>query len=135
MAAMVHFASETGSMLIGEGVENEDELAVLRSLGLGLGQGYLLARPGPLPLVVADVPGLRQPAPPRPEPMSRGSRSLGELLHDGPVQELSAACLRLQILEAQMDEGPMHAELAVVIGNLRRTVVQLGEMASRAGGA
>jgi hypothetical protein len=130
MAAMVHFANETGTMLIGEGIENEAELAVLRSLGLGHGQGYLLARPGPLPLAVADVAGLRTSPPPRPAPLGRWDRSLGDVLHDGPVQDLSAACLRLQLLEAQVD-GPTHAELAVVIGVIRRSVAQLSEIGAR----
>lgn len=132
MAAMVHFANETGTMLIGEGIETEDELAVLRSLGLGHGQGYLLARPGPLPLSIADVPGLRSPAPPRPMPLSTDG-SLGDVLHDGPIQELSAACLRLQLLQADIDDGPVNAELAVVIGNLRRSVAQLSEIGARMG--
>lgn len=130
LAAMVHFANETATLLIGEGIETEAELAVLRSLGLGHGQGYLLARPGPPPLAVADVPGLRAPAPPRVAPL-RGDRSLGDILHDGPVQELSAGCLRLQLLEARLDDGPVNAELAVVIGTIRRAVAQLSEISAR----
>jgi EAL domain-containing protein (putative c-di-GMP-specific phosphodiesterase class I)/FixJ family two-component response regulator len=135
MASMIHFANETGTMLIGEGIETEDELAVLRSLGLGQGQGYLLARPGPLPMEVADVPGLRAPPPPRPAPIGRWDRSLGDVLHDGPVQELSAACLRLQLLQAKLDDAPTQVELAVVIGSLRRTVVQLSEIGARLDGS
>jgi EAL domain-containing protein (putative c-di-GMP-specific phosphodiesterase class I)/ActR/RegA family two-component response regulator len=135
MAAMVHFANETGTMLVGEGIETEGELAVLRSLGLGHGQGYLLARPGSLPLTVADVPGLRSPPPPRPSPLRTSERSLGDVLHDGPVQELSAACLRLQLLQTKVDDGPTNAELAVVIGNLRRSVAQLSEIGARMAGS
>lgn len=135
MAAMVHFASETGTMLIGEGIETDDELSVLRSLGLSHGQGYLLARPGPLPLAAIDVPRLRTPPPPTSTPIGRWDRSLGDILHDGPVQELSAACLRLQLLEARVDDGPMHAELAVVIGGIRRSVAQLSEIGARLNGS
>lgn len=134
MAAMVHFANETGTMLIGEGIETEDELAVLRSLGLAYGQGYLLARPGPLPLAVAEVPGLRVPPPPPRRPSGALDRPLGDVLHDGPVQEISAACLRLQLLQTTVDDGPTNAELAVVIGNLRRSVAQLSEIGARADG-
>jgi EAL domain-containing protein (putative c-di-GMP-specific phosphodiesterase class I)/DNA-binding NarL/FixJ family response regulator len=43
--ALVAFAAETGSAVIAEGIERSDDLAALRELGVGLGQGYLLARP------------------------------------------------------------------------------------------
>ena len=45
IAAMVAFARETGAAVLAEGVETPDELATLRSLGVDLGQGYLLGRP------------------------------------------------------------------------------------------
>lgn len=44
-AGLMMFARDTGSRLIAEGVEREDELAVLRALGIDLIQGYLLGRP------------------------------------------------------------------------------------------
>lgn len=47
-AAMVHFASAIGSKLVGEGVECEEERAVLADLGVDYGQGYLFARPMPV---------------------------------------------------------------------------------------
>ena len=47
VGAMVKFAAETGCTLIAEGIETEAELATLRALGVGLGQGYLLGRPQP----------------------------------------------------------------------------------------
>jgi len=53
VAGMVHFAAETGCLLVAEGIETEPELEALRRLGIGLGQGYLLGRPGPLPAVSA----------------------------------------------------------------------------------
>jgi EAL domain-containing protein (putative c-di-GMP-specific phosphodiesterase class I) len=43
-----HFARATGCRLIAEGIETESELAVLRSLDIPLGQGYLLGRPAPI---------------------------------------------------------------------------------------
>jgi PAS domain S-box-containing protein len=43
-----HFARATGCRLIAEGIETEDELAILRALNIRLGQGYLLGRPRPL---------------------------------------------------------------------------------------
>lgn len=47
-AAMVHYASETGAILIAEGVETEAERATLLGLGVYHGQGFAFARPGPL---------------------------------------------------------------------------------------
>lgn len=48
-AALIGFASETGSQLLAEGVETREELATLREIGISKAQGYLLGRPGPLP--------------------------------------------------------------------------------------
>ena len=47
-AAIVRFAEEAGSSVVAEGVETPAELEVLRELGVGLGQGYLLGRPAPI---------------------------------------------------------------------------------------
>jgi EAL domain-containing protein (putative c-di-GMP-specific phosphodiesterase class I)/FixJ family two-component response regulator len=49
VAGLVHFATEVGCRLIGEGIETEAELATLLRLGVPLGQGYLLGRPLPAP--------------------------------------------------------------------------------------
>ncbi|MGC8474274.1 MAG: EAL domain-containing protein, partial [Candidatus Dormibacteria bacterium] len=46
-AGMQHFAQHGGFRLIAEGIETQAELSKLRSLGIGLGQGYLLGRPLP----------------------------------------------------------------------------------------
>ena len=43
--AIVGFAHTLGTTLVAEGVENTDDLRVLRDLGIGHGQGYLLGRP------------------------------------------------------------------------------------------
>jgi EAL domain-containing protein (putative c-di-GMP-specific phosphodiesterase class I) len=48
VAGMVQFAHSAGCELIAEGVETEAEHAALLALGVGLGQGYLYARPAPL---------------------------------------------------------------------------------------
>jgi EAL domain-containing protein (putative c-di-GMP-specific phosphodiesterase class I) len=47
--ALVGFAVELGSTMVAEGVERSSELAVLRDLGVGCGQGYLLGRPTATP--------------------------------------------------------------------------------------
>ncbi len=47
-AAMVSFAREMEFSLVAEGIETAEELATLRALGVGFGQGFYLAEPGPL---------------------------------------------------------------------------------------
>ncbi|RSM58183.1 EAL domain-containing protein [Actinoplanes sp. ATCC 53533] len=47
--SLVGFAQDIGATLIAEGIETLAEHEKLRSLGVQLGQGYFMARPGPLP--------------------------------------------------------------------------------------
>jgi EAL domain-containing protein (putative c-di-GMP-specific phosphodiesterase class I) len=48
--ALATFASKTHATIVAEGIETREELNALRDLGIFHGQGYLLARPGQLPL-------------------------------------------------------------------------------------
>jgi EAL domain-containing protein (putative c-di-GMP-specific phosphodiesterase class I) len=48
VAGLVHFAGQAAIALIAEGIETEPELEMLKSLGVKLGQGFLLARPAPI---------------------------------------------------------------------------------------
>jgi EAL domain-containing protein (putative c-di-GMP-specific phosphodiesterase class I) len=47
-------ARRSGSVLVAEGVETEEDLVALRSVGVELAQGYLFSPPvaGPLPTVL-----------------------------------------------------------------------------------
>jgi EAL domain-containing protein (putative c-di-GMP-specific phosphodiesterase class I) len=47
--ALIAFAHETGSSVVAEGVETEEEMSTLRQLGVDTAQGYLLGRPAALP--------------------------------------------------------------------------------------
>lgn len=47
VAGMCHFAASTGTRLIAEGVETEEQARTLRGLGVELAQGYLFGRPAP----------------------------------------------------------------------------------------
>jgi len=47
--ALIAFASEVGALVIAEGIETAAEATALRDLGVVYGQGYYLAKPGPLP--------------------------------------------------------------------------------------
>ena len=51
--ALITFAAEIDASLVAEGVETIPEMETLQQLGAGYGQGYLFARPGPLPLPAA----------------------------------------------------------------------------------
>lgn len=55
-AALVTFASETGAIIIAEGIETPQELATLQHIGIPWGQGYHLARPAALPLPSPPLP-------------------------------------------------------------------------------
>ena len=48
-SAMVAYAQEMGYTLVAEGIETAEELETLQALGIGFGQGYFIAEPGPLP--------------------------------------------------------------------------------------
>lgn len=49
VAAFVSFAARVGIEVVAEGIEREEELTVLRDIGVSFGQGFHLGRPGPLP--------------------------------------------------------------------------------------
>lgn len=49
-AALAGFAEQTGTVVVAEGVETEEELEVLRALRVDKAQGFLLGKPAPLPL-------------------------------------------------------------------------------------
>ncbi len=53
-SALVTFAASLGARICAEGIETPGELVALQKLGVAFGQGYLLARPAPLPL--AEIP-------------------------------------------------------------------------------
>jgi PAS domain S-box-containing protein len=53
-SALVTFAASLGARICAEGIETAGELVALQKLGVAFGQGYLLARPAPLPL--AEIP-------------------------------------------------------------------------------
>jgi len=57
--SLVSFSREIDAVIIAEGIETEEELDTLRRLGIPLGQGYLLARPGDLPLASPALQVLR----------------------------------------------------------------------------
>lgn len=55
--SLVAFAADVGASLIAEGIEFQAEHDMLRKVGVEWGQGYLMARPGPLPPVMTALGG------------------------------------------------------------------------------
>lgn len=49
-AGLISFANKIDATIVAEGIEREAQLRALRELGVSRGQGFLLARPAPLPL-------------------------------------------------------------------------------------
>lgn len=52
ISALAGFCRRTGFDLVAEGIETEDELRALRSLGIERGQGFYFARPAPLEVIL-----------------------------------------------------------------------------------
>ncbi|MEW6561216.1 MAG: EAL domain-containing protein [Pseudomonadota bacterium] len=50
--ALIHFAHQTGSVVIAEGVETQAQQTILKSLQADEAQGYLLGRPAPIETIV-----------------------------------------------------------------------------------
>jgi EAL domain-containing protein (putative c-di-GMP-specific phosphodiesterase class I) len=61
--AVIAHAERTGALILAEGIEREAHLALARSMGATLGQGWLLGRPAPL---APARPYVARPAPVRP---------------------------------------------------------------------
>lgn len=49
-AGLITFANKIDATIVAEGIERAEQLQALRELGVTWGQGFLLARPAPLPL-------------------------------------------------------------------------------------
>jgi diguanylate cyclase (GGDEF)-like protein len=75
--SVVSFASRTGALVVGEGVERTEQVAQLLALGVPAGQGYLLGRPGALPVDDLQPASLAAviAAPQRPEAHAPGASS------------------------------------------------------------
>lgn len=58
-SALVRFAADTGSRVVAEGVETEQEMQVLRALNVNKAQGYLLGRPSRLEALQSVWQGCR----------------------------------------------------------------------------
>lgn len=57
VAGIVYFARRSGCRLVAEGIETIAERAMLQSLGVDFGQGYLLGRPAPIDAIGITAAG------------------------------------------------------------------------------
>jgi EAL domain-containing protein (putative c-di-GMP-specific phosphodiesterase class I)/DNA-binding NarL/FixJ family response regulator len=71
VAGMRYFATKTRCTLLAEGIETDTEAAMLRSLAVRIGQGYLLGRPAAVPWEPSGGPAAGGPR--------RATRSGGEV--------------------------------------------------------
>ena len=73
IGALAGYSAQVGSLLVAEGVETEDELGVIRRLGVPLVQGFYFSRPAPpWPLAGgANVIASAHPAAPPPVPQAQ----------------------------------------------------------------
>lgn len=98
--SLVDMARAAGSTLVAEGIELAEELAVLRDLGVLMGQGYLMARPAARPERVARyaLPGHTVPRVGRKLPQARNL-----LQQVAPLPD-SASCEQAYRLFAEQPE-------------------------------
>lgn len=83
--ALMQVAEAFGTDLIAEGIEHEDDLALVRDLGIRCGQGYALARPAREPLAALPDERLRElprrvPVPPSRSPVIGAREVVVDLL-------------------------------------------------------
>jgi EAL domain-containing protein (putative c-di-GMP-specific phosphodiesterase class I) len=85
--AFVAFGRRIGARLLAEGIERRADLAMVTALGVDLGQGYLLGRPGPEPAAPRPMETLRLDA----ARARAGSAIRGHVPRTGPVRPAPAS--------------------------------------------
>ena len=65
VAGVVSLADRLGLSIVAEGIETAEQLAALRRLGCGFGQGFHLGRPGPLAQSSSAISAAARSAPSR----------------------------------------------------------------------
>lgn len=106
-------AASAGTLVIAEGIETHSELMVVKSLGVGYGQGYHIARPHPFPgtMVTMDVTRTIRSFSVEPSPWGRDSiTARGIVQADPPVHSSQSNCDVLKLFE----EKPLLETVAVV---------------------
>ncbi len=126
-AALTGFAIETGTTVLAEGIETQDQLELLTALGVSLGQGFLLGRPGPPPS--PSRRGWRPRAGSR--AMSRPALFAQRIAQTGPGANASRGRIR-RSLGALRHQVWTVALVPTIIGTLVATAVVIRGEAARA---
>lgn len=106
-------AERSGATVLAEGIETEEHLAVARSLGATLAQGWLLGRPGPLPGQLPPFTGLQIPIASRGAPVT--ARTPFELGAVKAAPRLAAKELLTQISTHLERQAGRSGEATVVL--------------------
>ena len=107
VAGLVHFASSAGCQVVAEGIETPAELATVRSLGVTLGQGYLLARPAAAEtwIVAEPAKALTDTAKRRPRATKDGTPRSAAIAGDRMARQPDAGDARLPTRREQSRIG------------------------------
>lgn len=60
IGSVVSYAARSGALVVGEGIEQPEEVSQLSVLGVGAGQGFFFGRPGSLPSAASAGQALRE---------------------------------------------------------------------------
>jgi len=118
--ALQQIAGIFGTSLIAEGIETQDDLRVLRDIGICFGQGYLLARPAPQPRekIDADARGIlldrRVAVFPELGKTSQGGHWLRVSVVDAPVATVSTT--NNELAQFFMQQQELHAVAVIEAG-------------------
>ena len=132
--AVIGLGSSLGLTVVAEGVETEEQLAMLRAFGCAAAQGYLWSRPAP-----ADEISEMLAAPPSgPVPTSAGSEGPAAAIAEPDVLDLLVHELRtpLTVLNGYaelMDEGMAVGDTSLLrdgLATIRRQVTNIDAMFS-----
>jgi EAL domain-containing protein (putative c-di-GMP-specific phosphodiesterase class I) len=90
VAGFVRFAADAGFELIAEGIETNADRLALQRLGVELGQGYLLGRPGTAASVAEQVAHAHRGKVEKKRPRVTKHRPVHAHLHTGTIRHLPA---------------------------------------------
>ena len=95
--SILEMARTSGSVVVAEGIEIEEDMRVLHGIGVTVCQGYLLARPNPHPRnsLHPDVERRLAGLSPSGTPQSRADFSAARLALPGPSVTAAATCLEV----------------------------------------
>lgn len=126
LQALMQIAEIFGTALVAEGIENEDDLRVLRDLGIAYGQGYFLGRPSNvvLPTIRTEAVDVLLDSRVAVMPEQRHISRLGHLRH---LSLIHAPCVSQttsndEVAAILMARPELHA-IAVVNNNLPVAII------------